>query len=349
MKLCVAVSALSPATDWRLRLRRRLAAVCAATVATGLFGTGSVAAQTSTVLIQEDFENTNLASRGWYDNTGTPLSTAEKFAGTRSHECRFAVGGTNCSGGNVGRHLFADSESIYIAYYIKHSPNWVGSGVSYHPHMFMFLTNMNAQYSGLAFTYLTAYIENVGGVPNFTIQDGQNIDTSRIGVDLTNVTEQRSVAGCNGDSDGYGQGSCYSVGGGQSWNGKTWSTGQVYFDSTTSSPRYKGNWHLVEAYFKMNTVSGGTTARDGIVRYWYDGNLIMERTNIVMRTSARATQRFNQLAVVPWIGDGSPVDQTYWIDNLLIATARPATPPAPPGGGTTVPPPAAPTNVRVIR
>jgi hypothetical protein len=331
-------------------MRLGSAAVIAAAVGMGLvLGSSAPEAQSAAqILVQEDFENTNLGSKGWYDTTGTPTSTAERFSGTRSNECRFAPGGTNCANGTLGRHALPDTESVYIAYYIKHSTNWVGSNRSYHPHMFMFLTNLNGQYSGLAYTYLTAYIENVGGIPRFSIQDGQNIDETRIGQDLTNVTEQRSVAGCNGDSDGHGNGSCY-VSGSVHWNGKTWSPGQVFFDNTSSSPRYKGNWHLVEAFFQMNSIANGRAARDGIVRYWYDGAMIMEHTNIVLRTGARATQRFNQLAVVPWIGDGSPADQTYWVDNLLIATARPATPPPPPGGGTPITPPAAPTNVRIVR
>jgi len=37
--------------------------------------------------------------------------------------------------------------------------------------------------------------------------------------------------------------------------------------------------------------------------------------------------RFNQFIIAPYIGDGSPVDQTMWVDNLTVATSRT-------GGGT---------------
>jgi hypothetical protein len=57
---------------------------------------------------------------------------------------------------------------------------------------------------------------------------------------------------------------------------------------------------------------------------------------------------FNQFMAAPYIGDGSPVSQSFWVDNLLIATGRPATPPVPPGG-TAATPPGAPSNVRIIR
>jgi hypothetical protein len=36
--------------------------------------------------------------------------------------------------------------------------------------------------------------------------------------------------------------------------------------------------------------------------------------------------------MAPYIGDGSPVDQRFWIDDLTVATSRPAVPlPAPAG------------------
>jgi hypothetical protein len=212
--------------------------------------------------------------------------------------------------------------------------------------MFYFNTNLDGIYTGPAYTRLTAYIEENGGRPLLAIQDGRNIDEQRIGQNLVGVTEQRAVAGCNGDSDGHGNGECYPSGS-VHWNSKKWYGPGVYFDNTPASPRYKGNWHLVEAYFKLNSVVNGVGAQDGILRYWYDGTLIIDRTNVVIRTGANPTMKFNHLLVAPWIGDGSPVDQTYWVDNLMISTARPASPPPPPGGGS-VPPPAAPTNLRII-
>ena len=33
--------------------------------------------------------------------------------------------------------------------------------------------------------------------------------------------------------------------------------------------------------------------------------------------------KFNQLLVAPYIGDGSPVDQTMWVDDLRVGTDRP--------------------------
>jgi hypothetical protein len=300
--------------------------------------------RTSPTLMQESFEDTSFGSRGWYDSTGGALSSAEKFAGNRSFECRFAVEARDCSGGSPRRHSIASTTSTYISFYIKHSANWVGSGKAYHPHMFHFVTDLDAAYVGHAYTHLTTYIEEVGGVPQLVIQDGKNIDETRVGVDLTGITENRSVAGCNGDSDGYG-GSCYPSGA-VHWNGKAWKLGQTFFDNTPGSARYKGDWHLVEAYFQLNSIANGKAVKDGVLRYWYDGNLVLDVTNVVLRTGARPTMQFNQFLLTPYIGDGSPVDQAFWVDDLLIATDRPLVPPSPPNSGA--PAPTAPTDLRIV-
>ena len=326
-------------------MKRQLcgAAVIAALATIGPSGLLPLHAQgTSTILLQEGFEDVNFVSRGWYDGTGGTLSTSEKHAGNGSLECRFLLGATACTGGAVGRHLLQDTDSVYLSYYIKYSTNWVGSGKPYHPHMFQFITNVDSAYVGPAYTHLTAYVEEVGGNPLLAIQDGRNIDETRIGVDLTGLTEQRAVAGCNGDSDGTGNGECYPAGT-VHWNGKKWFAGSVFFDSSPSSPRYKANWHLVEAYFKLNTIVNGKAVADGVAQYWYDGNLVLDRTGVVFRTGARSTMKFNQFLIAPYIGDGSPTDQRFWVDNLLIATNRPQSPPPPPGS------PGPPTNLRIIR
>jgi hypothetical protein len=299
-------------------------------------------AQTA-VFFQESFEDTAFASRGWYDAPGGVLSTAEKYSGSRSLECRFSPGGTKCA--SPARHLFPASDSVYLSYYIKHTANWVGSGRNYHPHMFNFVTNVDGAFIGPAYTHLTTYVEENSGYPVLAIQDGMNIDEKRIGQDLTDISEQRSVAGCNGDSDGHGDGSCYASGS-VHFNGKMWRPSSVYFGNMAGSPTYKGDWHLVEAFFKLNSVVGGKGVNDGIIRYWYDGNLIIELSDIAMRTGIHPTMKFNQFLFLPFIGDGSPVDQTFWIDDVVVASVRPATPPVPPRQTSSAP--ATPTNLRIV-
>src|SRR5262249_18383093 len=151
-------------------------------------------------------------------------------------------------------------------YWVKYSTNWVGSQHTYHPHEFHFLSSLDGDWSGLSFDYLTTYIEQNGGTPLLAIQDGLNIDQSKIGVNLVSTTERRGVAGCNGSSDGYPD-NCYSNGT-QYVNEKKWRAAQQYFTDSTG-PLYKSDWHHVEVYMKMNSISGGKGVNDGVMQYWF--------------------------------------------------------------------------------
>src|SRR2546425_3958486 len=91
----------------------------------------------ATILFQETFEDDALASRGWYDNLAIATSTAEHITGsTRALEAHFPAGATTPTWGGAARHLFTETESVYLSYWVKYSANWVGSGQLYHPHEF---------------------------------------------------------------------------------------------------------------------------------------------------------------------------------------------------------------------
>ncbi len=283
------------------------------------------APSSAAILFQETFEDDALASRGWYDNLGIATTTAEHISGsTRALEAHFPAGATTPTWGGAARHLFTETESVYLSYWVKYSANWVGSGQLYHPHEFQFLTNEDDPYTGPSFTHLTTYVEHNyqnGGIPVLALQDGVNIDQSHILQDLTALTENRAAGGCNGNADGYPT-DCYLLGGGLYNNGKVWKAPQPSFLPSPGTG-YKGAWHFVEAYFQLNSIANSRGVPDGIVRYWFDGQLVIEHANVLLRTGAHPTMKFNQLLVAPYIGDGSPVDQTMWVDNLTVATGRP--------------------------
>jgi len=295
-----------------------------AAVAVGI-ATISCARADRPLLVQEAFEDTAFAARGWYDNTGMVIVDSVHSAGsTRSLELHFRAGATAPTGSGGMRHRFPPTPSVYLSYWVRYSPNWVGSGQPYHPHEFYFLTTEDDAYAGPAFNHLTAYIEDNyqnGGIPVLAVQDGMNIDQTLIGSDLTALSEQRAVAGCNGNSDGYPT-DCYPMGNGQYDNGKSWKASQPYF-LATPGPGYKSTWHFVEAYFQFNSIQNGIGVADGIVRYWVDGQLAIEHANVLLRSGAHPNQLFNQLLIGPYIGAGSPIDQTIWVDNLRVATAKP--------------------------
>jgi hypothetical protein len=276
-----------------------------------------------TLLFNEDFENTNMTGRGWYDLYTTPLLSTDHAVATstRSLQLNYAPGAMNP--GISGRHLFTPSTSVYLSYWVKYSTNWVGSGLSYHPHEFHFLTTEDNQWIGPAATHLTMYVEsnfqNGVGAAVLSFQDALNVDAARVGQNLTSITENRAIAGCNGNADGLSDG-CYQEG--STWlNGKSLRSSTL-FTNTAGSAGHKNNWHRVEVFFQLNSIVNGKGQLDGIAQYWFDGQLIIDKRNLIYRTAARPNMKFNQFMLAPYIGNGSPLAQSMWIDDVVVRTAR---------------------------
>ena len=209
----------------------------------------------------------------------------------------------------------------------------MGSGRAYHPHELHFVTNQDSIWVGPAFTHLTTYIEQVGGVVRLAMQDSSNVDLnclllnndSFIGCNgdfATYVfTEQRSACACNGLM-GYLEGrDCFPFGPGY-YSARFWDAPDQTF-TDAPGPRYKNDWHFVEAFFRLNSIQGGVGVPDGMIRYLLDGETVISSNEILMRTGAHPDMRFNQFLVGFYIGDGSPEDQTTWVDDLTVATGRP--------------------------
>jgi uncharacterized protein YjdB len=278
-----------------------------------------------TLLFQEDFENTSMSSRGWYDNTSVLLSTTEHIAGSvSSAQYRFLAGATTPTTGGAQRHKFTPSNSFYLSYYVKYSTNWVGSTKAYHPHEFYTLSNLDGDYDGPSQSFLDVYVEQNylnGGRPRLAVQDNKSVNYSygALPNNLVGVTENRSTGGCNGMSETNMFSECFNFG--TYWYNDKQITGPVVFQPNPGAG-YKNNWNFVEAYFQLNTIVNGIGQANGVMQYWFNGALIIDRHDILFRTGAHPTLQFNQFLIAPYIGDGSPVDQSMWIDNLRIATAR---------------------------
>ncbi len=272
-----------------------------------------------TIFFKETFDDLNFTQRGWYDNTAIPTTSNEYHgASGMAAEYKFQKGDKNLNGGAI-RRLFTPTASLYLSYWVKYSSNYVGSGKPYHPHEFNVTTNLNNAYVGPAWTKMTLYIEQNGGYPMIGFQDGQNIDTNNINGDLTSATESRSCAGCNGSGDAHPAGDCYKSG--NYWfNGKLWKSKTRTFADT--GVYNKNEWHFVEAYFQLNSISGGKGIADGAAQYWFDGKLLIDAQNVMFRTAANSGMIFNQILIAPYIGDGSPVEQTMWVDDVTVADSR---------------------------
>lgn len=269
------------------------------------------------MLVQESFDSGNLAGRGWYDSTQPSLSSVEHAgSGGRSLEYTFLAKATKPTAGSPIRKKFAPTDGVYLSYHVKYGAGWVGSQKPYHPHEFHFLTTADDAWAGLSFTHLTVYVEQNDGVPLIAIQDGRNVDQSNVGKNLSAATERRAVAGCNGSTDGYPD-ECYRANEGFV-NGKKW--------KAASKLLTPGSWRFVEAFVKLNSIRSGNGVNDGIVQYWLDGRLVIDHHDALLRTGTNASMQFNQIAIAPYIGDGSPVQQTMWIDDVTVATERPGRP-----------------------
>jgi hypothetical protein len=291
--------------------------------------------QAQNILVFEDFETGDFAAKGWYDGFPDQRTTAEFKNGSHSYAGHFAKG-ANTSG--AGRRLFTPTDKAYISYWVKYSSNYVGSGVAYHPHEWSFLTNEDGIYQGPSDTYLTTYIEQNAGRPILALQDSKNVDPNCVLLNNNSFvgcngdfntypfTEDRSVCSCNGIVGDLDRRDCFVSPGNTHgyYSSRAWAADSVYFRNTPG-PYFKNDWHSVEAYFELNSIVGGVGIANGKIRYWYDGQLLISYDSILMRTAAHPDMKFNQLFYGPYIGVGSPVDQTWWVDDLTIADGMPIT------------------------
>lgn len=287
------------------------------------------------ILIFEDFESGDFAGKGWYDGFKDQRTTNEFKNGAHAYQGHFAQGATTSG---AGRHLFTETDKVYISYWVKYSSNWVGSGVAYHPHEWSILTNEDWIYQGPADTYLTTYIEQNAGKPLLALQDSKNVDPNCILLNNNSFvgcngdfstypfTEARSACSCNGIIGHLDKRDCFPDAGSSHgyYSSRSWHADSVYFRNTPG-PYYKNDWHKIEAYFELNSIVAGIGIPDGKIRYWYDGQLLITSDSILMRTGAHPDMKFNQLFYGPYIGVGSPIDQTWWVDDLIIADGIPLT------------------------
>jgi hypothetical protein len=152
-----------------------------------------------------------------------------------------------------------------------------------------FLTNANGKYHGPAASHLTLYIEPVNGRLRLAAQDIQNRD-------MPHGLTQGPLKG------GY--------------NAQVFDSKEVLFDD--------GRWHCVEAMFQLNSLDSRNDRphADGALRGWVDGRLVIERTDVILRSTDFPEMKFNQFLMLPYFHHGVPHDQTLWIDELAVGTRR---------------------------
>jgi hypothetical protein len=242
------------------------------------------------VLLRENFDDADLPKRGWYDGTTFRIA-GEAHHGAGCIEYEWRAGDTAPTAASKGaRHAIAATDEVYVRFYLKLSANWGWSGRSYHPHLLHFLTTENSKFHGPAASHLTLYMEPVNGKQRLAAKDIQNKDKPQ------GLTQGPLKGGFNG----------------------------AHYDSRETLFT-DDRWHCIEAHFKLNTldVKNDRPNRDGIVRGWFDGRLVIDYTDVVLRSTDFPTMKFNQFLMTPYFGPGLlPHAQKLWLDELVIATQR---------------------------
>jgi predicted amidohydrolase len=267
-----------------------------AVMATALIGTstGTAAArpidEADSVLFHEGFDDDRLPARGWYDGRTFAIDRTSAHLGNGCIAYHWKPGTTTPERSSALRRQFQPTDTVYVRFFVKLSKGWGWTGRSYHPHLMHFLTTENGKYHGPAASHLTLYIEPQEGRLRLAAQDIQNEGTRH------GLTQGPLRGGYNG----------------------------AFFDSKDKLFTDDG-WHCVEAMFRLNSLDPGRDRprADGIVRGWVDGRLVVELTDVVLRSTDFPDMKFNQFLLAPYFGPGLlPHDQTLWIDELTVGTKR---------------------------
>jgi hypothetical protein len=242
------------------------------------------------LLFSEAFDDSGLLERAWYDGERFTIAEKGAYAGAGCIEYHWKVGTTTPDSSSGIRHLFEPTETVYLRFYLKLCKDWDWTGRAYHPHLLHFMTTENGKYHGPAASHLTLYIEPQEGKLRLAAQDIHNKD-------LPHGLTQGPLRG------GY--------------NGRFYDSREALFSDD--------EWHCVEAVFTLNSLDleRDEPVADGIVHGWFDGELVVERTDIVFRSTDFPDMKFNQLLLAPYFGPGLlPHAQTLWIDELVVGTRR---------------------------
>lgn len=259
-------------------------------VCEGFASAAEPAAKIAHILFSESFDDSQLLKRGWYDGSKFLIDKTQAHTGGGCIEYAWQANTTKPANTSGIRRLFEPTDTVYLRFHIKLSKNWGWSGRSYHPHLMHFMTTENAKYHGPAASHLTVYIEPQNGRLRLAAQDIQNKDAPH------GLTQGPLRGGYNGK-----------------------------FHDSKESLFLDYKWHMVEAMFKLNSlnVNRNKPNADGIVRGWFDGKLVVDRADVILRSTDFPNMRFNQFLLTPYFGPGLlPHEQSLWIDEMVVATGR---------------------------
>ena len=241
-------------------------------------------------LFSEGFEDDQLLKRGWYDGAKFRIADKDARSGAGCIEYHWSAGGSTPDSSSGMRHLFEPTETVYLRVYVRLSKDWGWTGRTYHPHLMHFMTTENEKWHGPAASHLTVYIEPQEGKLRLAAQDIQNKDAPH------GLTQGPLKGG---------------------YNAQVFDSPKALFTDD--------RWHCVEAQYTLNSLDlkADKPVADGVVRGWFDGELVIDRSDVILRSTDFPKMKFNQFLLTPYFGPGLlPHEQTLWIDELAVGTQR---------------------------
>ncbi len=232
------------------------------------------------VLVKEDFEDSNLKHRGWYDiaKWQKELFITDKYSktGQKCLEIKYNV--KSCG---PWMHIkLKPQEEVYVRYYRLFPNNW--------------------QWPTIMGPHDTTLFAGSYTVPT-------NTDLSVILDFDRNADTMIRIATAKQKVGGY-------------WGSLLRKLCGTYLKTpyNISAPEKvpKGKWHCVEYYARLSTPG----KEDGICKLWVNGNLVSDCRNLPLRDENHAGIMFNHWMLGPYFHGESPQVQSSYIDALVIST-----------------------------
>lgn len=274
-----------------------------------------------TIFFTENFTDTSLAARGWYGTSGVGLAIDSGAAHWTWDNGDFAPNegqpGNRLFDSNTTPLMTLKSPTVYVSCDLKVGTNWSTEI----PHLINFLTDADPipEWDGGSPCTLDVIIQLNGRKARAYCVDGTRIQSGTILGDsyphnnatpsLLGTTVAHAAMGGNGFQSGAATQGYFTVGP-DNFNQTSWDSASDVFIPNT--------WHHVEAYVSMNSFSGGAAVADGVIKYWVDGALVINLTNIYLRTPGFETQKFGRLMLAPFLQPANGF-QEMWMDNLVLA------------------------------
>ncbi len=282
------------------------------------------AAHRGKLLLLENFDDADFADRGWYDGPGGQLT--DDAVDGRAFECVLSTPG-GCP--RPGRIAFDVQQNVYVSYWIRFSAEYdLNSEVD----QAFLLTDQDREYVGPGLSHLTIVAGQTAQWARVGVIDSTNVDLGCVRVndgsfrgcdsfDDYTFGEARSVNACNGVTGNPSEASCSPNDFGGYFSFRGFHSDVPAFQNE-SGPHDKTEWHFVELLVELNSVAQGIGQSDGRLRYWLDGEKLVDAQRLVLRTGQFPDMHFQHLLVAP-IEVQSSRDQRLYLDDLTVATGIP--------------------------